>query len=349
MNDSIRSAASRFVISPQSWREFFASRVSARRDLVAGYLLYVEQMADAGIPPIFEERHLSELLGLSKVELARMTLNPELSYRQFEIPKQRGGVRTISVPSATLLECQRWIDWYILRQSDHHPSSHGYVIGKSNITNALAHIGCKQALKLDIKNFFGSIGIALVVNHFASLGYPKRVAIMLSKLCTAYDALPQGAASSPQLSNVLMYNIDQLLEKFALSEGLKYTRYVDDITLSGEVVSSDHVDEVASILSILDLELNQNKISFQRGKKKIITGVSIGSGAPKLPRSMRRSYKNMAFHFLKNSEKPDFRYPDPVYYERLVGKLNYWSTIEPDNIQVEVLKRQVQATRLPVA
>lgn len=349
MNDSIRSAAVDFKITHQEWREFFSSRVSARKSLVSGYLLYVEEMGSQNLPPIFEGRHLTELLGLSSVEFARLTRSPESNYREFEIPKRRGGMRTISVPSATMLECQQWVDWFILRKSDIHPSAHGYVTGKSNITNALVHLGKKEVLKLDIKDFFGSLGIGLVVRYFAGLGYPRKVAFLLSRLCTAYEQLPQGAASSPQLSNVLMFGIDKSLEAFASSNGLTYTRYVDDITLSGDKVSDKHIRQVASILSILDLELNEDKTIFQRGRKKIITGVSIGSGKPKLPRTMRRSYKNMAFHFLKNSENSNFSSRDPVYCERVLGRLTYWSAVEPENFQVRELIKRVQMTRLSVA
>ncbi|MBY6218774.1 reverse transcriptase domain-containing protein [Qipengyuania aquimaris] len=344
MTDSIRSAASSYELDIELWSSFYSKRVERNKQLVAGYLKFIAEMADRGIPPIFEGHHLAKLLGLSLAELSRFTANPEKQYRTFEIPKRSGGAREISTPSPELLECQRWIDWYILRRLPVHDCAHGYVTGRSNRSNAVTHIGSRQVLHLDIRDFFGSIKFRRVISIFLKSGYPRNVAFLLARLCTQGGCVPQGGASSPQLSNVVMYDLDLEIAEFCKSNGLIYSRYVDDIAISGDLIRTTHIAEISRILLESGFLLNEKKTSLQRGRKKIVTGVSIGSGNPKVPRQMRRHFKNQAFIALKNLEHGEQidEMSDPIHFERCLGQLSYWSMIEPENEKVAKLIDEIK-------
>ncbi|GLQ67330.1 reverse transcriptase family protein [Gluconobacter kondonii] len=341
MIDSIRTIASNFRIDVNDWRSFFEIHGGRQKRLIAGYLAFVEEMATHGLPPIFEGRHLRKLLGATQAEFGSMTSNPESHYRSFTIPKRNGGERTILTPTPLLLYCQRWIDLFILRKIPVHDAAHGYIAGRSNISNAKIHLGSAQLLSVDISNFFENVNAGKVAYVFQSAGYPPAVVFLLTRLCTYKGHLPQGAASSPQLSNLVMRGFDETLQSYANVRGLRYSRYVDDIVLSGRHIGPNDVNAVEEALKQVGLALNPKKIHFQRGRKKIVTGISIGSGRLLLPRELRRRYRNETFLTLKNITAATER--DPIALERHLGQLAYWTNIEPGNERALHLLKQVRS------
>lgn len=339
MTDSIRTTASNFSLDIQRWREFYIGKNLKHRKLVAGYLAYVEQMAAKRLPPVFEGEHLAELVGVPLELFARITSDTSASYRSFRLAKRSGGHRTIEVPSPTLLHCQRWVDWFILRKLDVHTSAHGYVPTRSNVTNAACHRLSPVILSVDVQDFFGSIREATVTRTFYEAGYPPNVSFLLSQLCCCEGSIPQGSAASPQLSNIIMRRFDERMSNYADQRSLIYTRYVDDITLSGSSISDADYDYVEGTLKSFSLTLNKSKTRLQSTKKRIVTGVSVSHGELRLPREMRRRFKNQAFLLLKqgaNVDSTEIENKDPVYIERQLGQIAYWRSIEPDN---EVVKR----------
>lgn len=344
MDDSIRVAASNFAISVEDWRDFFNKSTKSSRPLVKGYVLFVEKLAAAGLPPIFEGRHLQKLLGLSGFELSKLSEHPESNYRSFTIPKRSGGERLITAPNPLLLHCQYWINEYILSRAVVHDAAHGYVAGRSNLSNASKHIGNRKVLKVDIKDFFASIGFPKIVEVYLDFGYPPNVAFLLARLCSENGALPQGAATSPKISNIVMRDMDDQISAYANRGALTYSRYVDDITLSGEHVSIQDAINIDSILQTAGLNVNPKKTTIQSGIKKIVTGVSIGTGEPKLPRNMRRRFHNNAFFALKRGSSIN-RDRDPVAIERIIGQITYWNFIEPRNEKVHEILNKLRAMR----
>lgn len=345
MTDSIRAIANRLSLDAEQWERFFAEKVKKRHRLVEGYIAFVNEMASKGLPPIFEGAHLAKLLSLSAVEFARLTSQPEKHYRTFSIPKRGGGSRSITVPSPLLLRCQRWIDWFILRKLPVHSAAHGYVAGKSNITNAEVHCGASGLICVDILNFFGSIQQGQVTQLFFDVGYPPNVAYLLSQICCFSGSLPQGGASSPSLSNIVMLRLDSGLEKWASSRSLKYSRYVDDITVSGKDLSLLDISVIRSIINNSGYEVNNKKTRLQLGQKKVVTGISIGSGKLRLPREMRRRFKNEAFHMLKalGGKLEDREPADPIASDRVLGKVAYWRSVEAGSPRIESLLANLQA------
>lgn len=137
----------------QDWQAFYA-RVKGRRDLVKGYLRYIEKLEEFGLPPIFELRHLSEMLGVQESTLVRIVLSTPSYYRTFSIPKRLGGEREIATPSPVLLEVQRWVLSEILSKLEVNKCCNGFVTGRSIVDNARLHLKKKVVLKIDFRNFF---------------------------------------------------------------------------------------------------------------------------------------------------------------------------------------------------
>lgn len=333
-DESVQASADLAAYSRDKWTGFFSSKIRASQDLVAGYVAFIDRLKEKSLPPIFEERHLALLLGVEPKQLAIFTKAPKYAYRSFLIPKRSGGRRLISVPSPRLAHSQRWIDHNILRRLPVSECAQGYMASKSHISNAALHLNQSGILHADIVNFFPSITIASVTKVFDAAGYPPNVASMLAKICTRDGQVPQGAPSSPRLSNVIFEPVDRELEALASQHGLTYSRYVDDIIFSGDPETLKRMKSaIRSLLLSFDFRMNERKSFVQLGKKKIVTGISIGMGSLKVPRRRRREYARSIFTNIKRIEAGELDDREPLFVESDLGKLSYWLTVDPENRQ----------------
>jgi RNA-directed DNA polymerase len=155
-------------------------------------------------------------------------------YRTFEIPKRRGGTRVISAPANNLKILQKKIN-YVLRLV-YRPKgvAHGFSVNKSIVSNAASHANRRYVLNVDLKDFFGSINFGRVRGMLMArpYGLGHGAATILAQLCTFNNVLPQGAPSSPIITNMICAKMDSELKKLASTYRCRYTRYVDDITFS---------------------------------------------------------------------------------------------------------------------
>ena len=175
---------------------------------------------------------------------------------------------------------------------------------------------------------------------FEKIGYPENVSKVLGVLCCLYRHLPQGAPTSPALSNIVGYEMDKKLAALAAEYGLTYTRYADDLTFSGDVFPKEQIiPRIKQIIRDEKFEPNHKKTRFiNEYGRKIITGVSVSSGAKlTIPKARKREIrKNVYFILTKGLAEHQRRIgsSDPVYLKRLIGELCYWRSIEPDNAYV---------------
>lgn len=172
-------------------------------------------------------------------------------YVYFDIPKSSGGVRTLSAPHRQLAAAQRWVLENVLSRLKVEDAAHGFVARRSTLTNARPHVGKEVVINMDLEGFFPSIGFPRVKGLFKRIGYSPAVATILALLCTETPrrkvtyagetyfvatgplGLPQGACTSPMLSNVISRRLDRRISGLARKLDLTYTRYADDITVSG--------------------------------------------------------------------------------------------------------------------
>ena len=188
---------------------------------------------------------LVENLGMSFGDVSRVIASAPARYFVFEIPKRRGGTRTIAHPARELKAIQRYILQEKLSLFPVHQSATAYMEGHSIAKNASAHVNSGPILKLDFENFFPSIKVA-DWSRFAHKHKRDEIEVkdipLYSKLlfwgqeknCKVPRCLSIGAPTSPALSNIMLYDLDMDLSQQALLLGVNYTRYADDITVSGE-------------------------------------------------------------------------------------------------------------------
>lgn len=321
--------------SAREWIHFFRSR-GVDPALVQVYAAYIKPLIRRGLPVIFDREHLAALLGRTPYFMGIAINASECLYRKFQIPKRSGGRREIAAPYPLLLECQRWVVNEILARVAVHPASMAYVRGRSIKTNATAHVAPSVAIiAIDIKDFFPSITLARVIGLFRSFGYTKEVSLCLAKLCCLGGRLPQGAASSPAISNLLCRGMDARLAGVANRFGLTYTRYADDLAFSSRTrVPVDRLIRlVGDIVRESGFEVNPGKTRYFRPSvnRKLVTGLNVANGSVQVPRSFKREIRSEV-HFIRRhgvlSHLAKRKIRDPLYIRRLVGKAGYWAFIE---------------------
>ena len=291
--------------------------------------------------PRFEKEAViwcAALLGVEVNRLEEILNNVSGHYQEFWMRKRSGGYRMISAPDKDLQAIQSTIYSRILSSvTIVHPAAVGFRCGRSVVDNAAPHLGKRYVLKMDIHDFFGSIRSPRVRQTFKKIGYPENVSKVLGALCCLHRHLPQGAPTSPALSNIVGYEMDRKLAALAAEYGVTYTRYADDLTFSGDVFPKEQIiPQVKRIIRDENFEPNHKKTHFMnQSSRKIITGVSVASGVKlTIPKSKKREIrKNVYFILTKGLAEHQRRIGshDPAYLKRLIGMLCYWRAIEPDN------------------
>ena len=208
--------------------------------------------------------------------------NKDSYYFTYHQRKRSGKYRKINVPNAALKGIQRAILYKILYKFSAHPIAHGFVKGKSPITNAKCHVGASALINIDLQNFFNTITESKVSSTLESLlpnldiknlKIDEMDHIIIASLLCYKDILIQGGPASPTMSNLVMYSFDtKLLKLIDKYNNAVVTRYADDISVS--IHSSDtpdykHMKEIASKISILlndeSLRINYSKLKFSSG------------------------------------------------------------------------------------
>ena len=280
------------------------------------------------LPLISKHTQLASAVNLTVPQLKGLCYQQEVAsnipYTHFTINKRNGTPRQIWSPIPRLKFVQRWILENILNNLMTHGAAHGFVRGKSIVTNATVHCNSALLIKLDVKDFFPSVHWRRVKGVFRHAGYPEQIATLLALLCTESPrqmvqqngktyyvalsdrALPQGAPTSPALTNIVCLNLDRRLTGLAEKIGLRYSRYADDLTFSLPANStsiknaaqpSDHNHLIGQLLGsvhkILQEEgfiLNNDKTRVIRmGNQHNVTGMVVnGEGVPRVPRKIKR-------------------------------------------------------------
>lgn len=285
------------------------------------------------VPVILNLDHLAALTGIKASIINKMIKSPKSFYRNFSIKKKRGGIRKIVTPHKSLLEIQQWISENIFFKFEIHDAAYGYVKKRNVALNSTQHIGCDEMLKIDLKDFFPSIKIPRVRELFNRVGYSKEVAFYLSSLCCLNGSIPQGAATSPIISNIILKTLDRRLSKLSTKFNLTYSRYADDMVFSGKSIPIVLEENVNREIEILGFDINKSKTKrYYKNCRKMVTGIVVGETEIRLPKYKRREIKQEVY-FLKKYHILDQvkKYNDIFYVDRVLGRLSYWKQIEPKN------------------
>ena len=222
-------------------------------------------------------------------------------YRRYTIPKRNGGLRAICAPDPELKKVQRRILRRLLKRLKSHPAATGFEAGRSIVTNANAHVGAAVVLRMDIKDFFTSTRKNRIRHYFLSIGWNRLAARLLTDLCTYHGGLPQGAPTSPRLSNLVNYRLDVRLAAVAKKLNAVYTRYADDMTFSFKtdrpLVVSKAIRQTKLILADYNYRIHHKlKLSIRRRhQQQKVTGLVVNERV-NLPRKRRGWLRAVRHH-----------------------------------------------------
>lgn len=283
--------------------------------------------------------------------------------------------RLLESPTPLLRAVLRRVHDRILVWVPVDPAAHGFVRGRSAITNAARHVGTDTVVCLDLQTFFTAITSARVNGLFRAMGYPQAVAWALTCMCTHQTPvqvlsampvggdssarhrlraglrarhLPQGAPTSPALANLVAYGLDRRLAGYAAAAGLTYTRYADDLTFSGRQVAVPRL--IAAVTAIARDEgfvINPDKTRTQHaGDRHQVTGVIVNSGLS-VPRDYHDQLRAVLHDAVVNGPEAANRLGHPSFRDHLIGRVGWVESVNP--VRGRRLRRQLDAIVWPAA
>ena len=232
---------------------------------------------------------LEQDLGFPAKTLYGLSNNLDKHYRNTFIPKHDGSKRKLSVPDLILKRVQKSIADNILTQYPISNYAKAYKAGSSVQLNALPHVGKKKILKLDIEGFFDNILFSRVKEVvFREDKFSEPIRILLTMLCYYKESLPQGAPTSPAITNIIMYDFDEKVGKYCAENNISYTRYSDDMTFSGDFDEKLVIAFVKDELRKLGLFLKSRKTAvIPNTKRQTVTGIVVNEKI-----GLTKDYKN---------------------------------------------------------
>lgn len=242
-------------------------------------------------------------------------------YKPLTIPKKDGGKRFLFSPQGMLRRLQKCILFYFLEGQKVHPAATAYVKGGSVRRNALPHVGKPLVVKLDICNFFTSITQGAVLRLFMEMGYPAQVAMLLAKLCCFKGRLPQGACTSPALSNLICRKMDGRIAGYCAKRNIAYTRYADDMTFSGDFDSKALLWFIRKVLADEGFSLNvaKTKVLPQNCQQKV-TGVVVNR-VLQVDKKTRRKLRQEVYYITKYGVRSHIRHTGQRW--RVIGRMSF--------------------------
>ena len=274
-------------------------------------------------------------------------------YQIITIPKRDGSKRVIYIPDEALKREQKAIVNFFLKHFKVSPVCYSYRKGIGVKEMAYRHVGAKTVICLDIQDFFHSITDEHIrdamYQRFGSKLNPQFVEYIISVVChTKYEYVngtlqavknllitPQGAVTSPVISNIVFYHIDNKIQTFAKYHGLTYTRYADDIIISSRRTLSD--SEIENIISVIKnmveysdrkskrqtgFRINREKTKiYKYGHRKLVCGLVVNDKTVSVPKKYRRQVR-AEIHTVLEAVK-NGKHIDSETIDKLRGKVQW--------------------------
>jgi len=278
---------------------------------------------DNALPPLGDVEALAKALGVAIPRLRWLAYHRDVDtgthYHRWLVPKRDGSQRLISAPKPELKAVQRWITREVTEHLPVHGAAHGFLTGRSIVTNARVHAGARVIVKLDIRGFYPTVTMRRVKGLLRRAGLGEQVATVMALLATEAPreqvvshgkthfvalgprSLPQGAPTSPSITNALCLRLDCRLSGLARKLGCRYTRYADDLTFSWH---GDAASQVGALLRATGMivraegfEIHSKKTRVMRaGARQKVTGLvvnQVAAGQPiaRVPRKTVRELR----------------------------------------------------------
>ena len=303
----------------EAWRRKQAVEISYLGEGVSLGLGHREERPERlrlyNLPNFKDEAELAEAMGISVSELRFLAFTRRTSrvshYVRFSIRKKSGALRFIAAPMPRLKQAQSWILENILERVPLHRAAHGFRRGRSIVTNATPHVGAQVVINLDLKDFFPTVTYKRIKGVYRSLGYSEHIAVILALICSeppvdevSLDGvdyyvrngerlLPQGAPTSPAVTNIICRGLDARIMKAAEAMGFTYTRYADDITLSCPKAGREQIGRMLHrahhIVKNEGFRIHPEKTRvFHKGRRQEVTGLVVNERVAVPKKTLKR-------------------------------------------------------------
>ncbi|EDT6760934.1 RNA-directed DNA polymerase [Salmonella enterica subsp. enterica] len=328
-------------------------------------------LAERNLPYIHSVKHLSLLTGCDENYLLSIINRSNRTYSFYTVPKRSGGVRFIHAPDEELKKLQQWINAQILINVPVHPCCYSFHKDSSIKKCAEKHCGVKWLIKIDIENFFEMVSEIEIYKVFIKLGYKPIISLALARICTYepryltgfynkwviykkskrlpftsenarfFGRLPQGAPTSPMLSNLVLSSLDERINRLIKYKNGVYSRYADDIFISfgdkdiNRVYLEKVIGRVTRYLEDFGYKANKTKIRLISPRAlKIILGLNVGGEIVKLNSNYKKDlqchfYGINKFGLISHASHRKFNSVLGML-EHIKGKVNFACQIEPD-------------------
>ncbi|SFJ73878.1 reverse transcriptase family protein [Thermoflavimicrobium dichotomicum] len=342
------------------WEEYKATHVIHVGDSFSAGLQNFdhdeEKLIRLGLPLIRSAMEMAEVMHLPLSRLKWLTYHRNTAtlchYARFTIPKKNGGVREISAPKKELRQAQAWVKERILDRIPVHQAAYGFVPGRSTVDHAKQHLKQAAVIKMDLKDFFPTINFWRVKGVFRSFGYSEAISTLFALLCTEpprteveFDGkyyyiamgerqLPQGACTSPALTNIICRRLDHRLSRLAETLGFTYTRYADDLAFSCDESALCRIGALMTkARDIIDSEgfmVNEEKTRVLRSsQRQKVTGIVVNE-KPNISRKELKKFRALLHNVERNGLEKENRQNHPRFWEYIQGYVSYIRMVRPD-------------------
>ena len=330
---------------------FLGKRVSGKLNYNDGN---IGQLKKSKLPIINDMQDLANFLTIDMGKISWLVYHREVTnvdhYNRFRIPKRSGSDRIISAPKTYLKEAQSWINTEILEKIQPEKEATAFRKNKNILDNALPHSNQGTVIRVDLADFFSTITFPRTRGLFSSLGYNSGVSSVLALLCTDMDRrevvyqsenwyvsqgprkLPQGATTSPALSNLVARNLDRRIRGYLkyLEDDWIYTRYADDLVLS----HPDKNVDVGMLLTYLNrvirdegFKVNKKKTVIMRTPhRQMITGLVLHESGVRVPKKYLKKVRAM----VHNADQLISKGFNPDNIDEIKGRLSFIKMVMPE-------------------
>lgn len=226
------------------------------------------------------------------LDKAALIFGSGAGYSQIKVPSKRGRFRRVMRPTTALDAMLKLLRLSLEKELSFSPQGcvHGCVKQRGILSNARVHLAQKVVLRLDIRRFFESISRQQVEFGLQTSGLDEDSARLVARCTTLDGHVPVGFSTSPFLANLVFDRTDSVLQSYASEHSLNYTRYVDDLTFSGDYIDDEIRTEIETLIEAHGWTIQRKKTRFMRaGHAQYVTGLSVNDpNGPHIPRHVKR-------------------------------------------------------------
>lgn len=311
---------------------------SKKSEYIQNFIVYSKKLFNNNLPIITSYKHLSLLIGINHQYICNMAYAPERFYRKFYILKSNGEKREISEPLPDLKFVQSWILHNILEKCPISDYAKAYLKGRTLKHNARFHRAQKVVVTMDIKDFFPSVSINDIVEIFENVGYFHDLSCFLAYLCCLNNVLPQGAPTSPYLSNLRMVSLDYKISKYTSRKSIRYTRYADDLTFSGDFNHHLLIRDISKIVFNEGFSINTEKTRVAKSNsRQEVTGIVVNSHM-QMSKEKRKQIRQQVYYIKKFGLESHLEHIVETranYLNHLLGKINFALFVNPNDKEMK--------------